>query len=96
MSFHATVAGAADALGAALAAVAPESVGAAEAEDAAEAALPVSVGAGALGGGVPPPHAMLAITGAAQTRRKADRRTFAEVFIGSPGTLLNDLAHESK
>jgi hypothetical protein len=85
MSFHATVAGAADAVGAALFAVAPESVGAAEADGIADAALPVSVGAGEFGTVGGPPHATLAITGAAQTRRKADRRIVAEVFIGSPG-----------
>jgi hypothetical protein len=49
MSFHAD--GAADALGAALAAIAEESVGAAEADGIAEAALLVSVGAGGVAGG---------------------------------------------
>jgi hypothetical protein len=49
MSFHALgAAGAADALGAA---IAEESVGAAEADGIAEAALLVSVGAGAVAGG---------------------------------------------
>jgi hypothetical protein len=51
MSFQAVgAAGAADALGAALAAVADESVGAADA-DGIEAALLVSVGAGGVAGG---------------------------------------------
>jgi hypothetical protein len=80
MSFQAT--GAADALGAALIAAAEESVGIAEAEGIAEAALLVSVGAGGLAGGVdPPPHATLAMTGAAHARRKAARRIVAEVFM---------------
>jgi hypothetical protein len=84
MSFHAVgAAGAADALGAALAAVAEESVGAADADGIADAALPVSVGAGEFGTCVGPPHATLAITGNAHTRAKAIRR-IDEVFMGSP------------
>jgi hypothetical protein len=94
MSFHAAGAPAADALGAALVAVAAESVGAAELDGVADAALLVSVGAGGLAGGVaPPPHAAIAITGAAHTKRKAVRRM---VFIRSPGTLLDDLETECK
>jgi hypothetical protein len=96
MSFH-TAAAATDALGAALEAAPAESVGAAEADGMADAALPVSVGAGGLAGGIaPPPHATIEITGEAQTRRKAVRRIVAEVFIGSPATLLNDLETECK
>lgn len=87
MSFQTVgAAGAADALGIALADAADESVGAAEAEGIALAALLVSVGAGGDAGGFPPPHATLAITGAEQTRRKAVRKIVAEVFIESPAT----------
>lgn len=77
-------AGAADALGAALAA--EESVGAADADGIALAALLVSVGAGGDAGGFPPPQATLAITGAEQTKRKAVRKIVAEVFMESPAT----------
>ncbi|MEO7113055.1 MAG: hypothetical protein ABI183_21635 [Polyangiaceae bacterium] len=85
MSFQTVgAAGAADALGAALMAVAEESLGIAD--GIALAALLVSVGAGGDAGGDPPPHATLAITGAEQTRRKAVRKIVAEVFMESPAT----------